>query len=155
MWDYVAGAAHGANLDIVLGVSLRAAQLLLHTDVPATLSRGSGLPMLARMHVAMMDPISWILSLPSERRAVAFEAVRLWCANTWSTRAAKAADTLRGESLAMVFAGEKPQRDRLGIAAGGLVRMAKLAAFHLLIYLQSGLALASASGRRRLRFWAS
>jgi hypothetical protein len=153
-WDYLVRAARAARLDLVLGVSLRAAQLLLHTDVPARLSRGADLPALARMHLAMMDPISWMLSLPSERRAVAFEAIRLWCAGTWSARAAKAAETLRGESLAMVFAGEKPQRGRLGIADGGLVRMTKLGAYHLLMYWRSGLALASASGRRRLRFWA-
>jgi hypothetical protein len=152
-WDYVARAAHNARLDVVLGVSLRAAQLLLRTDIPAELSRGSGLPTMARMHVAMMDPISWILSLPSERRAVAFEAIRLWCASTWSARAAKAAATVRGESLAMVFAGEPRQHGRLGIASGGLVRASKLGAYHLLMYWRSGLALASASGRRRLRFW--
>ena len=152
-WDYVARAARDARLDLVLGVSLRAAQLLLQTNVPARLSRGADLPTVARMHLAMLDPTSWILSLPSERRAVAFEAIRLWCASTWSARAAKAAETLRGESLAMVFAGEKPQVGRLGIADGGVVRLTKLGVYHLLMYCRSGLALASASGRRRLRFW--
>ena len=153
-WDYVTRAARDARLDLVLGVSLRAAQLLLHTDIPAKSSSGSNLPTLARMHLAMLDPAAWIMTLPSERRAVAIEAIRLWCASTWSARAAKAAETLRGESLAMVFAGETPQRSRFGIANGGIVRIAKLAAFHLMMYWRSGLALASASGRRRLRFWA-
>ena len=153
-WDYVTRAARGARLDLVLGVSLRAAQLLLRTDVPASLSRGRSLPTVARIHLAMMDPAAWIVSLPSERRAVAIEAIRLWCASTWRARAARAAETVRGESQAMLFAGEKPPHNRLGIADGGLVRMAKLGAFHLLMYWRSGLALASASRRRRLRFWA-
>jgi hypothetical protein len=153
-WDYLAQAAKEARLDLVLALSLRLAQLLLGTDVPAKLSRGSGLPMLSRIHLAMMDPASWVLSLPSERRPVAVEVVRLWCARTWASRAAKAAETVRGKSLRMVFDGKDDTRQsRWWLTDGAATRVSKLGAFHVLMYWRSSLALASTSGRRRLRFW--
>ena len=153
-WPYLARAAGDSGLDLVLAVSLRLAQLLLRTDVPPDLSRGTGLPMLSRIHLAMMNPAAWVTSLPSERRAVASEAIRLWCARTWSARVHRAAETLRGESLAMIFDGAgEPRRRRWRVADGGAVRATKLGIYHLVVYWRSSLALASSSGRRRLRFW--
>ena len=153
-WPYVARAARESGLELVLAVSLRLAQLLLRTEVPSHLSRGAGLPILSRIHLAMLDPVAWVVSLPSERRAVAIEAIRLWCARTWSARMHRAAETLRGESLAMIFDGaEEPRRSRWRVADGGAVRATKLGMYHLVVYWRSSLALASPSGRRRLRFW--
>jgi hypothetical protein len=146
-WSYVGQAARESGLELVLAVSLRLAQRLLGTDVPSELSGGTGLPMLSRIHLAMMDPMAWVVSLPSKRRPVAIEAIRFWCAGTWSARARRAAETLRGESLAMNFdsAAESPN--------SGAVRATKLGMYHFVVYWRSGLALASPSGRRRLRFW--
>jgi hypothetical protein len=153
-WQYLVRAASDARLDLVLAVSLRLAQLLLRTDVPSNLSRGSRIPILPRVHLAMLDPAAWVVSLPSERRAVAFETMRLWCASTWSARARRAAETLRGESLRMVFdSADERQPNRWRITNGGVVRAMKLATYHVLVYGRASLALASPSGRRRLRFW--
>lgn len=154
-WPYVARAARDAGLDLVLAVTLRLAQLLLRTDVPSDLSGGTGLPILSRIHLAMMDPVAWVVSLPSERRPAASDAIRLWCARTWSGRARRAAESLRGaESLTLTLDGaEMPSRDRRRLTSSGTVRAAKLGMYHLFVYWRSGLALASPSGRRRLRFW--
>jgi hypothetical protein len=152
-WPYVARAATDSGLDLVLAVSLRLAQVLLRTDVPSDLSRGTGLPILSRIHLALLDPVTWVVSLPSERRAAAFDAVRLWCAGTWRARARRVRETMRGSrSVAPVVDGaEVPHRWR--VADSGAVRAAKLGIYHLLVYWRSGLSLVSRSGRRRLRFW--
>jgi hypothetical protein len=153
-WAYLVRAATDAGLELVLSASLRLAQVLLRTDVPSDLSRGTGLPILSRLHLAMMDPVLWVVSLPSERRDVAIEAMRLWLAKTWSDRRRRAVEMLRGEPITVVFDGaEDPPRNRLRIADRSAVRATKLAFYHLLVYGRSGLALASSSGRRRLRFW--
>jgi hypothetical protein len=153
-WQYVARTASDSGLDVVLAVSVRLAHLLLRTDVPSDLSRGSGLPILSRIHLAMLDPAAWVVSLPSERRAAAFDAIRLWCARTWSARARRTAETLRGaRSLAMMADGAEVRSRRWRLAGSGAVRATKLGVYHLVVYGRSSLALASSSGRRRLRFW--
>jgi hypothetical protein len=63
-WPYVVRAARDSGLDLVLAVSLRLAQRLLRTDVPSEVARGAGLPTLSRIHLAMMDPVTWVVSLP-------------------------------------------------------------------------------------------
>jgi hypothetical protein len=154
-WPYVAQAASDASLDLVLAVSLRVAHLLLGTEVPSELSRAAGLPPLSRIHLAMLDPVSWVVSLPSARRAVACDTMRLWCARTWRARAGRAAETLRGaQTVAMNTIGAEESRGRRwSVADGSAARATKLGLYHLLVYWRSGLALASPSGRRRLRFW--
>jgi hypothetical protein len=153
-WPYVARSARDSGLDVVLAVSLRLAQVLLRTDVPAELSRGHGLPILARLHLAMMDPVGWVVSLPSERRAVAGEAMKLWCAQTWSARKGRAAEMLRGaQTWGKVADGTEPPRGIARVTDSRAVRATKVGTYHLLVYWRSSLALASSSGRRRLRFW--
>jgi hypothetical protein len=154
-WQYVARAASDSGLDLVLAVSLRLAQRLLRTEVPSDLSRGTGLPVLSRVHLAMLDPVAWVVSLPSERRASGYDAIRLWCARTWSARRARAAQSLRGaQTVAMKADGaDEPGDGPWRVASNGLVRAAKLGIYHLAVYWRSGLALASRSGRQRLRFW--
>jgi hypothetical protein len=154
-WQYVARAASDAGLDLVLAVSLRLAQRLLRTDVPPDLARGSGLPTLSRIHLAMLDPVAWVVSLPSERRPTATDAMGLWCARTWSARVRRVAETLRGpQTYVMTTDGaEPPRRSRWRVAGGGAVRATKLGLYHLVVYWRSSLALASPSGRQRLRFW--
>ena len=154
-WTYVAQAASASGLDLVLAVSLRVAHLLLGTEVPSELSRGTGLPPLSRIHLAMLDPVAWVVSLPSERRAVACDTIRLWCARTWSARMDRAAETLRGvQTVAMNADGaEAPRGSRWSVADSSAARATKLGLYHVLLYWRSGLALASPSGRRRLRFW--
>jgi hypothetical protein len=154
-WQYVARAASDAGLDLVLAVSLRLAQRLLRTDVPPDLARGSGLPTLSRIHLAMLDPVAWVVSLPSERRPTATDAMGLWCARTWSARVRRLAETLRGpQTYVMTTDGaEPPRRSRWRVAGGGAVRATKLGLYHLVVYWRSSLALASPSGRQRLRFW--
>ena len=154
-WPYMIRAASDAGLDLALAVSLRLAELLLRTDVPSELSRGTGLPMLSRVHLAMLDPVAWVVSLPSERRPTAFDALRLWCASTWSTRARRMAETMRGSKpfATVLDDAEAPHHRGRREGAAGTLRLTKLGIYHLIVYWRSSLALASPSGRRRLRFW--
>ena len=105
--------------------------------------------------MSALDPAAWVVSLPSERRPTATDAMGLWCAKTWSARARRVAESLRGpQSFVMVADGaEPPRRSRWRVAAGGAVRATKLGLFHLVVYWRSSLALVSPAGRRRLRFW--
>jgi len=154
-WVYVTRAAGEAGLDLALAVSLRLAQLLLRTEVPADLCRGTRLPMLSRTHLAMLDPVAWVVSLPSERRPAGVDAVRLWCASTWRTRARRVVETMRGSQpfATVQDEAEAPPRGGRREGDGGTLRLTKLGIYHLVVYWRSGLALTSPSGRRRLRFW--
>jgi hypothetical protein len=153
-WSYVAQAARESGLELVLAVSLRLAELLLGSDVPAHLSRGTGLPMLSRIHLAMLDPVAWVISLPSQRRAVGLVAMRLWCARTWDTRVRRAAEALgSAQSWAAILGVDDAPRRRWGLSESGVARATKIGLYHPAVYWRSGVALASPSGRRRLRFW--
>jgi hypothetical protein len=154
-WQYLERTARESGLDLVLAVSLRLAEVLFRTDVPSHLSRGAGLPVLSRLHLAMLKPAAWVVSLPSERKDSANHAFRMWCARTWSGRVQRAAETLRGaQSVAMLADDGEARHPRGWRAAGsGAVRATKLALYHLVLYGRSSLALASPAGRRQLRFW--
>lgn len=152
-WSYLARTARESHLDVVLRVSLRLASVLLRTDVPRELTGGAGLPMLSRLHLAMLDPAAWVVSLPSKRRAVACDTVRLWCAQSWNAWAHRVADTLRGAQTVAMVADDSGGSRRRPVAESTAVRAAKLGGYHLVLYWRSALALASESGRRRLQFW--
>ena len=153
-WSYVAQAARESGLELVLAVSLRLSELLLGSAVPARLSRGTGLPMLSRIHLAMLDPVAWVMSLPSQRRAVGLVALRLWCARTWNTRRRRVAEALRSaQSWAAILGVDDAPPRRWSLSESGAARATKIGLYHLAVYWRSGVALASSSGRRRLRFW--
>lgn len=154
-WDYVALSAKRAGLDVVLAVSLRLTELLYRATVPAAFAAGLGLPRTSRLNIALLQPVSWVISPPAHRRHAAVEMLRLWSVTPWSHRLRLLARTVRGSSpLSTALAGTPASRDGTWRTAGaGLRRLAKLAAYQLLVYTRSGLAMVTPSGRNRLRFW--
>ena len=143
-WTYVERSAHAAGLDVALAVSIRLAQLLLRTEAPTPVAHGLRLPILSRINLAMLQPVRRVLSSPSARRQADTEAFRFWCAGTWRgrTRRLRAALNSPGQGGDSTFR-----------AGSGIARLTKLGLYQALVYAQSGAALLSAGGRRRLRFW--
>jgi hypothetical protein len=152
---YVAYAARRGGLDVVLAVSLRLSELMLHAKVPAGLADGAELPWTSRFHVAMLQPVSWVVSLPSARRDAAAQSLRIWSAMQWSRRAQLLAAQARGQDeLTEALAGTRASHEGTWKRASTvLLRLAKLAAFHVQVYSRSGAAALTPSGRSRLRFW--
>jgi hypothetical protein len=61
---------------------------------------------------------------------------------------------MRGaQSVAMMPEGAEEPSSRWRTAESRVIRATKLGAYHLVVYWRTSLALASSSGRRRLRFW--
>lgn len=154
-WTYVARAAKDAGLDIVLAVSLRLSELMLHTKVPVRLAAGLGLPRTARINIALLQPVSWVVSRPADRRHAAVEALRIWSTTLWSHRRQLLISTARGsDPLTAALAGTRASREGTWRSAGAaLLRLANLALYQLQVYSRSGLAVVTPSGRSRLRFW--
>lgn len=149
-WAYIDKAAKDADLDVVLAVTLRLAQLLLQTEVPVGVASGSDVPFASRINIAMLQPVSWVLSLPATRRHVAIETVQIWSTMLWRRRL-ELAVRAPGESdpLAAALEGkERPERR-------SLIRLAGLTMFHIQVYARSIVAIMTPSGRSRLRFWSS
>jgi hypothetical protein len=154
-WEYVTRSAEKAGLDIVLAVSLRLSEVLLHTTVPATFAAGVGLPWTSRVNIALLEPVSWVISRPADRRPAAVETLRLWSAAPRSHRLRLLANTARGSNpLAAALTGTPASRESgWRTAAAGLLRLANMAAYQLQVYSRGGLAMVTPSGRNRLRFW--
>ena len=143
-WAYVTRSASAAELDVVLSVTMRLAQLLLRTDVPADIANGLRLPILSRINLAMLQPVRRVVSLPSARRPADIEAFRFWCAQTWRGRKLRLRETFHSPEQ-----GSAPALPD----GSGIARLTKLGLYQALVYAQSGAALLTRRGRRRLQFW--
>jgi hypothetical protein len=99
--------------------------------------------------------VSWVVSLPSARRDAAAQSLRIWSAMQWSRRAQLLAAQARGQDeLTEALAGTRASHEGTWKRASTvLLRLAKLAAFHVQVYSRSGAAALTPSGRSRLRFW--
>jgi hypothetical protein len=154
-WAYVARAAKNAGLDMVLAVSLRLSELMLHAEVPAALAAGPGLPWASRVNIALLQPVPWVVSPPADRRHAAVVALRIWSTTLWSRRMQLLVSTAPGsDRLTAALEGTRASREGMWRNAGaGLLQLANLAFYQLLVYSRSGLAVVTPSGRRRMRFW--
>ena len=143
-WAYVTRSARAADLDVVFAVTMRLAQLLLRADVPTDVANGMRLPTLSRINLAMLQPVRRVVSLPSARRPADLEAFRFWCARTWRGRQRRLRETLHSPER-----GSGPALPD----GSGIARLTKLGLYQALVYAQSGAALLTRRGRRRLQFW--
>jgi hypothetical protein len=154
-WNYIGESARKAGLDMVLAVSLRLSELLLGTTVPASFAPGLELPWLSRIHIALLQPVSWVVSPLRDRRPAALEVLQLWSARPLSHHLRLLTSTAWGTNpVADVIAGIQPSRKvTFRSAMVVMLRLAKLAAYQLQVYSRSGVALATRTGRNRLHFW--
>lgn len=154
-WEYVVRAAQLARLDIVLAASLRIAERIMHSDVPPSVLERLQVPAASRFHLALLQPVAWVVSLPSARRDTAFEAMRLWCTLGGKDRLRALAGIARGaDPLTDAIQTVEPDGRPGPLPAGaGALRLAKLALFHLVAYARGSFTAVTARGRQRLRFW--
>jgi hypothetical protein len=148
-WARLASESRQMSVQAAVALTLRLAELLLGTSVPAGYVRGLGLSPAARMHLALLDPVRLVLERRGQRRAVS-ELLLLWCLPSLRTR-------LR--TLKEIGTGEL-DRAWLAIAPGSyasgtptrVAALVKLAAYQASLY-AAALVGVRARARRRGRFW--
>ncbi|HVT40173.1 MAG TPA: nucleotidyltransferase family protein [Gemmatimonadaceae bacterium] len=148
-WAQLASESKQMWMQGAVALTLRLAELLLGTDVPAGFIHGLGLSRAARTHLALLDPVALVLERRGQRRAVS-ELLLLWCMPDVPTR-------LR--TLKEIGTGER-DRPWLTIAPGSfasgtrtrVAAVAKLAAYQAFLY-PAALFGTRASARQRDKFW--
>jgi hypothetical protein len=147
-WPRLAAEATRMRVQGLVALTLRLAEVLLGTSVPAGFIKGLGLSRAMRAHLALLDPVGLVLEQRGQRRAVR-EAVLLWCLPDLRTRLRILKEMGTGE------------RDRpwltlapawlRGDLATRLAALVKLTAYQASLY-PAGL-LGGRSGRRARSFW--
>ena len=87
-WNRLAADAVAMRVNTVVGLSLRLAELLFGTPVPATLLDELGLGGVVRANLALLDPIGLVLEQRSHRRASLHQLLVLWSVADRPTRVA-------------------------------------------------------------------
>ncbi len=76
-WNRLASESQLMRVPALVALTLRLAELLLGTTVPAGFIEGLGLSGLVRTHLALLDPVGLVLEQRGQRRAVR-ELLMLW-----------------------------------------------------------------------------
>ena len=148
-WLRLATESQRMRVQGVVALTLRLAEVLLGTAVPAGFIERLGLSRAARTHLAMLDPVRLVLEQRGQRRAVR-ELLLLWCLPDSNTRLRILKDMGTGE------------RDRpwLTLAPGWfrgdtvtrLAALMKMIAYQATLYPTALIGIRSAT-RRRDGFW--
>ena len=150
-WNLLNEDAVRMRVNIAVALSLRLAQLLLGTEVPADVYHGLKVPWLCRLHLGLLDPASHLLEQRVLRRASLERLIFLWSIPDAADRRQALRATFRGEQdwfaelgfLQSAAPGRVPRRRRV-------IPMLKLLAAQAWLYATS--TARTVSGRRR-RFW--
>ena len=84
-WSRLAAESQRMRVQGVVALTLRLAEVLLGTAIPAGFIERLGLSRAARAHLAMLDPVRLVLEQRGQRRAVR-ELLLLWCLPDSKTR---------------------------------------------------------------------
>jgi putative nucleotidyltransferase-like protein len=87
-WGGLGGAAIRMRVNHVVALSLRLAELLLGTPIPAGFFERLELAPLSRTNLALLDPIAAMLEQRSQRRAALERLLVLWCVQGRAARVA-------------------------------------------------------------------
>ena len=155
-WAYLQAAARTARAEVLLGLSLRLAEVLLRTPVPTGFINSLGLPPACRVSLALLHPVSWVVSEPAQRRMGPSELLLVWTTAGWRNRLRRAriAVRLEADPFTRVYLSQADKRrgettDR----PGSLRRLVALTCWQARLYLCGLGAILTSAGRRRLRFW--
>jgi len=152
-WALLGGAAVGMRVNHVVALSLRLAELLLGTAIPAGFFERLELAPLSRTNLALLDPVAALLEQRSQRRAAFERLLMLWCVQGRAARVAV---------LRAIYWGEPDWFARMGFLKDDRavplaprrrpLAVLKLLGYQLWIYLAG--AAAWLGGRRRISaFW--
>jgi hypothetical protein len=155
-WAYVQAAARTARVEVLLGLSLRLAEVLLRTPVPTGFIDSLGLPPSCRVSLALLDPFSFVVSEPAQRRMGPAELLLVWTTAGPRNRLGRAWAAVRPEAdpfmrVYLSQADDRPKEAR--DHPGSLRRLVALACWQAWVYLRGLGAMLTSAGRRRLRFW--
>lgn len=95
-WERLASEAEWMRVRAPLALTLRLAELLLGTEVPAGFVSRLGVSGAARAHLGMLDPVRVLLEQRGERREIE-EALLLWCLPGAGARLGRLADVATGK----------------------------------------------------------
>lgn len=153
-WDLLQQGARKSGLEVVLGLTLRLGQLLLGTGVPDGLIDSLGISKIARLHLALLSPTSWLPAATGPRHHLGGLAMTVW-STTPNRQAGRWRLLWAGEAepLAWLWKGkEQPEAPQSGLLAGPVL-VVRLVVYHVWIWVWGTTRLATPAGRRQLSFW--
>jgi hypothetical protein len=155
-WAYLQAASRTAGVQVLLGLSLRLAEVLLRTPVPTGFIDSLGLPLACRVSLALLHPVSLVVSEPAQRRMGLAELLLVWTTAGWRRRLRRAWIAVRPEAdpftrVYLSHADDGPGEST--VRPGSLRRLVGLACWQAWVFLCGLGAMLTSAGRRRLRFW--
>ena len=84
-WDRLSIESKRMRVQAVVALALQLAQVLLGTAVPRGFVTGLGISSVARMHLALLDPVALVLERRARRRAVQ-DLLTVWCLPDFAAR---------------------------------------------------------------------
>ena len=157
-WAYLWKSAKDGGLEIVLAYSLQLCYALLRTSVPADFLVRLNPPRVARIHLSLLRPLSFLVSQTSDESKAARRGKRFWLMVRWEDRLKYLVSKMWGPAklaTARRLEDDADQREPSVRARLWAVAkfMAYLAAAHVGLYLSGFFSLVTRSGRSELRFW--
>ncbi len=155
-WAHLRAAARTAGVEVLLGLSLRLAEVLLRTPVPTGFIDSLGLPSVCRVSLALLHPVSWVVNEPAQRRMGPTELLLVWTTAGWRNRLRRAWIAVRPEAdpFTRVYLSQADRRrGKTTDGPGSLRRLVALVCWQAWVYLCGLGAMLTLAGRRRLRFW--
>ena len=152
-WGFLAAEAIRMRVNNAVALSLRLAELLLGTAIPAGFFEHLELAPLCRANLALLDPVAALLEQRSQRRAALERLLLLWSVQGSSARRSVLRAVLWGEQdwFAQMGFLQAETVERIAPRRHPLPLL-KLLAYQLWVYLAA--AGAGLRGRRRIaRFW--
>lgn len=153
-WDYLERAAAIGGLGGTLALSLRLCEVLLGTAVPEGVIRRLIVDGVTRLHLALLRPAKWPVSLTRDR-VVERELRQFWCLVDWRSRARLVAGNVnkRCDPLKWVWEGKGAPEEEAAPVTRDVTWPLKLAGYQVWVYCRAILSLLSARGRHLLNFW--
>ncbi len=155
-WAYLQAAARTAGAEVLLGLSLRLAEVLLRTPVPNGFIDSLELSPACRVSLALLDPVSLVVSEPAQRRMGPAELLLVWTTVGWQSRLRRAWIAVRPEAdpfMRVYLSQADDRRVETKNRPGSFRRLVALACWQACVYLGGLGAMLTSAGRRRLRFW--
>jgi len=155
-WSQLVREARKSRLEVILALTLRLSDCLLGTGVPDGYIERLGVSRLARIHLALLDPPSWLPSATGPRYHLGHLAVSFWSTSPdRRMRRLRQVSTGDRDPLTWLWEGKAQPGETPHRLTPGPVLMIRLFGYHLLIWARGVARLATHAGRRQLSFWTS
>lgn len=156
-WEEIATRAIDGQLATAVAYAAQLARCTLKSPIPDGLVRELAPGRLARTHLSLMRPVHSAMEQRFVGHPTASNLLRMWLSQGHRSRASQVGKLVREmedhEPLARPWALD--DRRRMKTRRRGLFEVIKLIVFQLVTYGESGLRLATRSGRSQMRFWSS